>query len=41
MTIETENKCVEVLKSEDMAQPIQSLFDDLLSFISLNDWDFS
>ena len=37
MINETENAIVEVFKAEDMTLPIQNLFDDIMSFISLND----
>lgn len=33
MMSETEDKCVEVFKPQDMTLPIQTLFDELLSFI--------
>lgn len=33
MTCETENELVEVFKPQDMTLPIQTLFDELLSFI--------
>jgi len=37
MISEDENGLVEVFKTEDMKLPIQNLFDDLMSFISLCD----